>query len=55
MPISATSRDLKTSTLSMEQDSSFRMVAFGEYAADGTASAMKMRDYKDATDLVVAR
>jgi len=29
-----------------------RMVAFGEYAVDGTASAMKARDYKDATDLV---
>lgn len=30
-----------------------RMVAFGEYVDDGTASAMKARDYKDATDLVV--
>jgi DNA (cytosine-5)-methyltransferase 1 len=29
-----------------------RMVAFGEYSVDGTASAMKARDYKDATDLV---
>ena len=29
-----------------------RMVAFGEYEVDGTASAMKARDYKDATDLV---
>ena len=29
-----------------------RMVAFGEYVNDDTASAMKMRDYKDATDLV---
>ena len=28
------------------------MVAFGEYAEDGTASAIKARDYKDATDLV---
>jgi DNA (cytosine-5)-methyltransferase 1 len=28
------------------------MVAFGEYVSDETASAMKMRDYKDATDLV---
>jgi DNA (cytosine-5)-methyltransferase 1 len=28
------------------------MVAFGEYEMDGTASAMKARDYKDATDLV---
>ena len=30
-----------------------RMVAFGEYADDGTASTCKARDYKDATDLVV--
>ena len=30
-----------------------RMVAFGEYSDDGTASTMKARDYKDATDLVV--
>jgi DNA (cytosine-5)-methyltransferase 1 len=29
-----------------------RMVAFGEYSIDGTASSMKARDYKDATDLV---
>lgn len=31
----------------------YRMVAFGEYADDGTASTMKARDYKDATDLAV--
>jgi site-specific DNA-cytosine methylase len=30
-----------------------RMTAFGEYVEDGTASAMKARDYKSATDLVV--
>jgi DNA (cytosine-5)-methyltransferase 1 len=29
-----------------------RMVSFGEYSIDGTASSMKARDYKDATDLV---
>lgn len=29
-----------------------RMVAFGEYIDDGTASAMKARDFKDATDLI---
>jgi DNA (cytosine-5)-methyltransferase 1 len=29
-----------------------RMVSFGEYSVDGTASSMKARDYKDATDLV---
>jgi DNA (cytosine-5)-methyltransferase 1 len=31
-----------------------RMVAFGEYACDETASTIKQRDHKDATDLVVA-
>jgi DNA (cytosine-5)-methyltransferase 1 len=31
-----------------------RMVAFREYACDETASTMKMRDHKDATDLVVS-
>jgi len=31
----------------------FRMTAFGEYADDNTASTLKKRDYKDATDLVV--
>lgn len=30
----------------------YRMVAFGEYADDDTASALKRRDYKDSTDLV---
>ena len=30
----------------------YRMAAFGEYSDDGTASAMKARDFKDATDLV---
>lgn len=29
-----------------------RMVAFGEYVDDGTASTIKSRDWKDATDLV---
>jgi DNA (cytosine-5)-methyltransferase 1 len=29
-----------------------RMRGFGDYAADGTASALKRRDYKDATDLI---
>jgi DNA (cytosine-5)-methyltransferase 1 len=37
---------------SSESVGAFRMQAFGEYADDGTASAMKARDYKDATDLV---
>ena len=29
-----------------------RMVAFGEYSDDDTASMLKSRDYKDATDLI---
>lgn len=33
--------------------STFRMKAFGDYADDDTASALKARDYKDATDIVV--
>lgn len=33
--------------------SAFRMVAFGEYSNDETASTCKARDYKDATDLAV--
>jgi DNA (cytosine-5)-methyltransferase 1 len=31
-----------------------RMQAFGKYTNDGTAGTVKARDYKDATDLVVA-
>jgi len=31
----------------------YRMTAFGEYADDDKASAMKARDHKDATDLVL--
>jgi DNA (cytosine-5)-methyltransferase 1 len=30
-----------------------RMVAFGEFKIDGTASSLKQRDYKDATDLII--
>lgn len=30
----------------------FRILGFGHYAEDDTASALKQRDYKDATDLV---
>ena len=33
----------------------YRMVAFGEYTEDGTASALKARDYKDATDLTIGQ
>ena len=31
----------------------FRMQSFGQYEQDETASALKARDYKDATDLVI--
>jgi DNA (cytosine-5)-methyltransferase 1 len=34
-------------------ETTHRMVAFGEYSDDGSASATKARDYKDAADLVV--
>ena len=37
------------------QSRAFRMQAFGEYMNDETASAMKARDYKDATDLVAEK
>ncbi len=37
----------------VHQADAFRMVAFGEYAQDGTASAIKARDHKDATDIAV--
>ena len=33
--------------------SGYRMTAFGEYADDDSASTLKQRDWKDATDLVV--
>ena len=32
-----------------------RMRGFGDYDCDGTASALKARDYKDATDLVATQ
>lgn len=38
----------------IKNPSGYRMTAFGQYADDETASTMKQRDYKDATDLVVA-
>jgi DNA (cytosine-5)-methyltransferase 1 len=38
----------------VHEATAFRMQAFGEYSNDGTASAMKARDYKDATDLVAS-
>lgn len=38
----------------MQPVTSHRMAAFGEYVDDGTASSLKRRDFKDATDLVIA-
>ncbi len=32
----------------------FRMRGFGDYAQDGTASAIKARDWKDVTDIVIS-
>lgn len=31
----------------------YRMLGFGHYTADNTASSLKARDFKDATDLIV--
>jgi hypothetical protein len=31
----------------------YRMQSFGQYEEDQVSSALKARDYKDATDLVV--
>jgi len=44
--------DAKEGVGSRDGIGAFRMQAFGEYSNDGTASAMKARDHKDATDLV---
>jgi DNA (cytosine-5)-methyltransferase 1 len=50
------SREKREATSSYAQGGSgisgFRMTAFGEYADDNSASTLKQRDYKDATDLV---
>ncbi len=37
----------------VNQVTTHRMTAFGEYSDDGKAGAVKARDYKDATDLIV--
>ena len=44
--------DVETGVGSCEGLDAFRMQAFGEYSNDGSASTVKARDYKDATDLV---
>lgn len=51
------SRDSKPSRTQREGTASIttnRLVAFGEYTEDGTASTLKARDYKDATDLIAS-
>lgn len=64
LPISEGVRWYPTASRTARQDSTgeatssvsskgHRMRAFGDYADDDTASAIKARDYKDATDLVV--
>ena len=52
--VSTGARFSKTGNERVECDAlvTARMVAFGEYSTDGSASALKARDYKDATDLV---
>jgi len=40
-------------TNSPDDGRGYRMLGFGHYADDDTASALKQRDYKDATDLAV--
>lgn len=53
-PSRETGQDIAGSTGSCPKTASgYRMTAFGQYADDETASTMKQRDYKDATDLVV--
>ena len=44
--------DLDCETYVPVLERGYRMTAFGEYADDNTASTIKQRDYKDATDLV---
>jgi DNA-cytosine methyltransferase len=53
-PTSGTPRQEPTGTTPESVASrGLRMRGFGDYADDDTASAIKARDYKDATDLVV--
>ncbi len=45
--------DMPPSMKSTKAVNAFRMAAFGEYIDDETASTVKARDFKDATDLAV--
>ena len=49
----ATTRQSSAGTTSASVRSGSRMRGFGDYISDNTASAIKARDHKDATDLVV--
>ena len=48
-----TTREESADTTSASIGSGSRMRGFGDYISDNTASAIKARDHKDATDLVV--
>ena len=49
----ATTRQSSADTPSASVGSGSRMRGFGDYISDNTASAIKARDHKDATDLVI--
>ena len=49
----ATTRQSSADTPSASVGSGSRMRGFGDYISDDTASAIKARDHKDATDLVI--
>jgi DNA (cytosine-5)-methyltransferase 1 len=47
-------QDLDGTTYLPDFPAGFRMTAFGQYEDDDSASTLKQRDHKDATDLVVS-
>jgi len=49
----AQGKDIAGDLAQSTDSNSFRMLGFGDYEPDDTASALKARDYKDATYLVV--
>lgn len=48
-----TERLTESSKPEQSTDLAFRLLAFGKYSDDDTASNMQARDYKDVTDIVV--
>lgn len=50
---SSTARLTENSKPEQSTDLPFRLLAFGKYSDDDTASNMQARDYKDVTDIVV--